>query len=275
MFYGIIYTPQGLMEGDKIPIERGRAIDFTLTTWAEIELRIYTIGGRLVRTIPMVNPQFQKGTPDYYAIAPGDYIVIWDGRNDNYEMVAAGNYYTTIFTKALEEPALSTDGGTKFVSTVKRPTTTRTRAEGPIIAEDKQIYAAGEWVPYETLQTPTSAAAGLTTREDLIRKGMSIDDAMTFLGESLPSEISGVPRSLLTPCAQELVRKNLISVNAAYETCATQYLEAQAKQDTGKDTGKDTGIMGMFSSPVVLMMVGGVVLFLMGKKVNEVNEIKT
>ena len=259
MFYGIIKTESGTGAGEKTSATRGRALSYELTEWAQVKWEIYTIGGKLVRTIQIVDKRFPAGSPDYYAISPGKHTFVWDGKNDSGETVATGLYFATPFVRQIVQPVEEEAG----VSPVKRETTKR-RGEEIIAEPDRTKTVTGEWQTGDTVKTP-AGAAGFTPLEDLIRKGLSIDEATNLLGEDIPDKIKGIPRALLSPCATELVKAELISLNDAYNLCADNYLAMLRDAEKDKDKDKGFDLSELLKDPIVLG-IGGLVLFLMLRK---------
>jgi hypothetical protein len=127
MFYGILLTDKGQGVGERIPITRGRALPITLTAWAQVQGKVFTSGGRIVRNFSVINPTATKGAPDYYAVPPGDHMIIWEGRNDSGELVAPGDYYTMLETRTLQAPATIQVRPEQNNGTRQRVTRTRTQ----------------------------------------------------------------------------------------------------------------------------------------------------
>jgi hypothetical protein len=297
MFYGILLTDKGQGVGERIPITRGRALPITLTAWAQVQGKVFTSGGRIVRNFSVINPTATKGAPDYYAVPPGDHMIIWEGRNDSGELVAPGDYYTMLETRTLQAPATIQVRPEQNNGTRQRVTRTRTQDDtifDPQATKERVVTrtkrrgesgripkpgaqatttkgqwqtATGQWERYgDTQHTPTGKAAGLTPMEDMVRKGADIDTASQVTGDPLEDLIKGIPRGLLTPCATELIRKQLISVNSAYDVCADNYLAMQADELARLTQGdgappKDEGLL---KNPWVLGVAGVAVALLMG-----------
>jgi hypothetical protein len=73
------------------PFTRRTRISYQLATPGEVDLRVYDISGRLVRTL-------NQGLCD-----PGYYTVMWDGKDDRGRVVSSGVYFVRFETEGCEK----------------------------------------------------------------------------------------------------------------------------------------------------------------------------
>ena len=65
------------------PANPSATVTFSLASTGQVKLRIYNVGGRLVRTL--VDEQLEA--------AAGPYEVVWDGRDDSGRALASGVFF--------------------------------------------------------------------------------------------------------------------------------------------------------------------------------------
>jgi flagellar hook assembly protein FlgD len=63
-------------------IENETTIKFTLTTNTRVELNVYDVNSKLIKSL--ISPTI---------LSKGDHIIIWDGRNDHGNRISRGVYY--------------------------------------------------------------------------------------------------------------------------------------------------------------------------------------
>jgi flagellar hook assembly protein FlgD len=79
-------TATRLMGAMPNPFSQTATLSFSLSQGGPVELAIYSVGGRRVRTLAHDVRQ------------PGEYSVVWNGRDDGGNAVAAGVYYAYLVT---------------------------------------------------------------------------------------------------------------------------------------------------------------------------------